>query len=153
MIAVGTQAPDFTLMQEPREFVNLTEARDRGAAVILFFPFAYSSTCTDELCAMAKDYARYGDLGASVFGISVDSPWANQRFAQDLDVPFALLSDFNKEASAAYGVLTDMGPFKGVSDRTAFVIAPDGTVAWNWKAPNPSVEPPYDEIEAALESL
>lgn len=151
MLQVGEIAPDFSLFRQPKEPpLRLADYIGRPL-VILFFPLAFSSTCTEEICGVAEDYGVYESLGAQVFGISVDSPWVNQRFAEACNAPFPVLSDFNREASAAYGVLRDeLYGLKGVSNRAAFVVGIDGRIAFAWVAENPGILPPFRRIKEAV---
>lgn len=147
---VGDQAPDATVFKYPREPVKLSDFRG-GKHLLLFFPLAFSSTCTTEMCTMAEDYSRYEKLGVTVIGLSVDSPYTNQKFAESCNAAFPILSDFNKEASEAYGVLRPaLGDLKGVSERAAFVVDEGGRITYAWVGENPGVLPNFDEIEAAL---
>jgi glutaredoxin-dependent peroxiredoxin len=151
VLTTGARAPDAMLTREnARTAVSLGDYLGERPLVLLFFPFAFSSTCTEEMCAVREDYAAYEELGAQVLGISVDSPYANARFAEELGTPFPILSDFNREASRAYGVLRDsFGLLEGVSERAAFVIDADGRIAFTWVG-EPGDLPPLDEIKAAL---
>lgn len=150
-IQVGQQAPNFTLQAKPKENVSLSDYQGKPV-VLLFFPLAYSPVCTQEMCNVGEDYAAYEALGAEVLGISVDSPFVNQKFAEDCKVPFPILSDFNKEAIEAYGVMReDLIGLKGVSNRAAFVVNGDGVVTYAWMSENPGDMPPFDEIKAALQ--
>lgn len=151
MLQVGEVAPDFSLFQRPKESPLRLADYLGQPLVILFFPLAFSSTCTEEICGVAEDYGLYESLGAVVLGISVDSPWVNQRFAEACNAPFPVLSDFNREASAAYGVLRDeLYGLKGVSNRAAFVVGRDGKVLFAWMDENPSVLPPFRKIKDAV---
>lgn len=153
-IKVGERAPDFTLQIRPNEKVSLGDYLGEGAVVLLFFPLAYSGVCTTEMCSVAEDYSSYRELGAQVLGISVDSPFVNQKFAEDCKAPFPILSDFNKEAVAAYGVLReDLIGLKGVSNRAAFVVDKGGEVTYSWVTENPHDMPPFEEIKSALQAL
>lgn len=153
-VKVGDRAPDFTLQARPNESVSLSDYLGEGAVVLLFFPLAYSGVCTEEMCTVAEDYSAYQELGAQVLGISVDSPFVNQKFAEDTGAPFPILSDFNKETTTAYGVLRDeLIGLKGVANRSAFVIDRDGKVAYAWVTDTPQEMPPFAEIKSALEAL
>jgi peroxiredoxin len=122
--------------------------------VLLFFPLAFSGVCTAELCHMADDWSRWERVGARVLGISVDSPFVNRRFAEETGVPFPLLSDFNKEASQAYGVLyPDFFGLRGVSKRAVFVVDGEGVVAYSWVAEDADLLPPLDEVLEAVAGL
>lgn len=152
-IKVGDRAPGFTLQARPTEVVSLSDYLGEQAVVLLFFPLAYSSVCTEEICTVAEDYGAYRDLGAQVVGVSVDSPFVNQKFAADCNATFPILSDFNKEAVTAYGVLRDdLIGLKGVSNRAAFVIDKTGKVVYAWVTETPQEMPPFEEIKAALQA-
>lgn len=119
----GSPAPQFTLLSTEKKQVSLSDFK--GQKVILhFFPMAFTDTCTTQLCTMRDDFGYYEGLNAVVFGISVDSPFTLAKYKADNNYQFELLSDFNKEASAAYGCIYEefiLG-LKGVSKRAAFVI-------------------------------
>lgn len=148
----GDPAPDFTLPEAPGgEPVSLSDYRGERPVVLLFFPLAFSSTCTDELCHVAETWDRYRELDAQVLGISVDSPFVNQRFADELGVPFPVLSDFNREASEAYDVLyEEFYGLKGVSKRAAFVVDTSGEIVYAWVSDDASVMPDFEPILEAL---
>lgn len=153
-ITVGEPAPDFSLAPAPGpERITLSGLRG-SPVVILFFPLAFSGVCTAEMCHLAEDWSRWERVGATVLGISVDSPFVNRRFAEETRVPFPLLSDFNREAAAAYGVLySEFYGMKGVSKRAAFVVDRDGTVVYAWAAEDAGLMPPFEEILAAVRGL
>lgn len=149
-VQVGETAPDATVFRFPREPLRLTEYLGRKH-VILFFPLAFTRVCTQEMCTLAEDYSQYRDLGADVIGLSVDSPYVNQKFAESCNATFPILSDFNKEASIAYGVLRGgLGELKGVSERAAFVIDETGIVRYAWVGEHPGLMPDFAEIKKAL---
>lgn len=153
-LEVGTQAPDFTLKSKNADGlqdVTLSDNFGKGKTVLLFFPLAFTSVCIDELCSVRDSLADYNELGATVYGISVDSPFTQEVFAQQNDLNFSLLSDFNKEASTAYDVLfEDLIGLKGVSKRSAFVIDADGVIQFSSSSDDPTVLPDFDAIKAAL---
>ena len=153
-LEVGTQAPDFTLKSKNADGlqdVTLSDNFGSGKTVLLFFPLAFTSVCIDELCSVRDSLADYNDLGATVYGISVDSPFTQEVFSQQNNLNFALLSDFNKEASTAYDVLfEDLIGLKGVSKRSAFVIDSDGVIQFSSSSDDPTVLPDFDAIKAAL---
>lgn len=153
-IAPGAQAPDFSLLRAlGEERVTLSERRG-SPVVLLFVPLAFSGTCTKELCHVAENWDAWGGLGATVLAVSVDSPFVNQKWAEDMGVPFPVLSDFNKDASAAYGVLQeDFFGLRGVAKRSAFVVDGGGRVTYAWTSDDPGVLPPFDDIEAAVKAL
>lgn len=157
-LSTGTQAPDFTLKSKNADgLADITLSANYGskATVLLFFPLAFTGVCTDELCSVSGGLADYTGLGAEVYGISVDSPFAQEAFAKSAGITIPLLSDFNKDVSTAYGVLdADFVPgalgFKGVAKRSAFVVNKDGVIAYAWSSDDPKVLPPFDEVKAAL---
>jgi len=150
-VQVGDRAIGFKLPQKPKDEVDVGQYIGKQPVVLLFFPFAFSSVCTAEMCHYRDNWQQYGKLGAQVFGISIDSPFVTDKFRQAENIPFPILSDFNKEVSKKYGVLHDelMG-LKGVSKRSAFVIGKDGKVKYAWISENPGVQVNFDEIKAAL---
>lgn len=149
----GTEAPDAVVFLGPRQSVRLRSLHDQPL-VLLFFPLAFSSVCTQEMCEIALDYTSWTELGAKVVGISVDSPYTNQKFAESCGAEFPILSDWNKEASRAYGVLrAQLGGLQGVSERAAFVIDPAGIVRYSWVGDNPGIYPPVEAIKEAVRQL
>lgn len=153
MVRKGDKAPTFKLFSKPGEQVNLGEHIGREKIVLLFFPLAFSPTCTKEMCAFRDSWNEWQHLDARVFGISVDSPFVTERFRIEEGIPFPMLSDFNRDVSREYGVLCEelMG-LRGVSKRAAFVIGPDGRVVYDWVSEDAGREPSYEEIRAALEA-
>jgi glutaredoxin-dependent peroxiredoxin len=151
----GAPAPDVEVtVGDSRTVVSLSDYMGEGPLILLFFPMAFSSTCTEELCAVAEDYSAYQELGAMVVGISVDSPYTNARFARETGATYPIVSDFNRTASRAYGVLRDrLGHLEGVSERAAFVIDTHGVISYVWVGENPGAFPPLDEIKSAVASL
>lgn len=153
-LSVGERAPDFSLAVRPKQRITLKELNDNRPVVLLFFPLAFSGVCTQEMCSVAEDYAAYKELGAEVVGISVDSPYVNVKFAEACNASFPILSDFNKEAIAAYRVRReDLGGLKGVAERAAFVIDRKGRIAYAWQGENPGIMPPLEEIKAAVRKV
>ncbi|TVP77534.1 MAG: peroxiredoxin [Gemmatimonadales bacterium] len=151
----GDTAPDFTLVHRVGEDpVTLSEERRKGPVVLLFFPLAFSPGCTDEICQVAEDHSRWLELDARVLGVSVDSPFVNDRFAKECGAEFPILSDFNREASTAWGVRNDdFFGMKGVSNRAAFVIDTEGTVRYAWVTEDASRLPDLEEIRTVVEGL
>ncbi|MFT5836690.1 MAG: peroxiredoxin [Candidatus Azotimanducaceae bacterium] len=153
-LAIGTKAPDFTLKTKNAEGladVTLSENFSSKKTVLLFFPLAFTSVCMKEMCDVSVGIAAYNDLNAAVYGISVDSPFAQEQMAQVDKLQFPLLSDFNKEVSEAYDVLyADLLGFKGVSKRSAFVIDEAGSIIYSESSDDPHDLPNFDAIKAAL---
>jgi peroxiredoxin len=151
MLKAGTKAPGARVAVRPREWVDLKSYMGGQPLVLLFFPMAFSSTCTSEMCAVADDWSTWQNLGGTVLGISVDSPYVNVRFAEETKAPFPIVSDFNREASRAYDVLReDLGGLKDVSERAVFVIDRTGTICYTWQGEHPGVLPPLDEVKEAV---
>lgn len=153
-IQIGNEAPDFSLLDAfGKDPVTLSEHRGQPV-VLMFVPLAFSGTCTEELCHVGENWNQWGALGASVYAISIDSPFSNQQWRKEMDVPFPILSDFNKKAARAFGVLQDdFFGLHGVAKRSVFVVDGEGRVAYSWVSDNPGVLPPFDEIAGAVSSL
>ena len=149
----GDAAPDVTLPATDRQPVSLASLWSERPLVLMFFPLAFTSTCTEELCTVRDDIGSYDGLNARVAAVSVDSPYVLNRFRKEIGADYLFLSDFNREASTAFGVLREapVGPgLRNASDRATFVIGTDGRVKYVWHSTNPSLLPPFDEIKQAL---
>ncbi len=149
----GDAAPDFTLYDSSTEPFTLSQAD--GTTVLLFFPGAFTSVCTTELNTVGNDYQRYQDLGASVVGISTDSPFALAEFKKLHDFPFRLLSDHDGQVSESYGAKYDhdFTPMKldRIAKRAAFVVGADQTVAYAEVLDNAGEQPDFNAIVSALD--
>lgn len=150
----GQKAPDFKLRDTEKNVVTLDEQQGKNV-VLLFFPLAFTSVCTKELCSVRDNYQMYNDLNANVFGISVDTVPTLNKFKSEQNLNFPLLSDFNKEASTAYGALYEnfFNDMKGVSKRAAFVIDKEGTLVHAEVLENAGDMPDFQAIETSLRSL
>jgi peroxiredoxin len=153
-LATGTTAPNFTLKTKNDEGladVSLSDNLGKKKTVLLFFPLAFTSVCMKEMCDVSDSITAYNNLNAAVYGISVDSPFAQEQMAKVDGLKFPLLSDFNKEVSKAYDVLyADLLGFQGVSKRSAFVIDEQGTIIYSESSEDPHDLPNFDAIKAAL---
>ena len=150
---VGESAPAFTLKNTDLEEVSLADFSGRKV-VLLFVPLAFSGPCTQELCDISAGINAYDDLGAKVLGISVDSPFSLKAWAEKEGITIPLLSDFNKEVSAAYGAqFEDLLGFKGVAKRSAFVVDGAGVVRYASVSDDPKQLPDFEAIKACLQSL
>jgi peroxiredoxin len=152
MSLIGNAAPNFNLFDTSREQVSLEGLRGKKV-VLAFFPAAFTGVCEKELCTFESGLSGFEALNAVVLGISVDAPFSNAAFAAKTGASFPLLSDYNRSTVEAYGVaLNDFAGMPGytASQRAVFIVSEDGTVSYEWIAPNPGVEPNYDEIQAAL---
>ncbi|MCY3764302.1 MAG: peroxiredoxin [Gemmatimonadetes bacterium] len=155
-INVGDQAPDFTLKSKRGDLddVRLSSFKGKKNVVLLFFPLAYTSVCTDELCSVSGGLSEYDTLNAQVLGISVDSPFAQEAWADDNDISIPLLSDFNKEVSAAYGAqYQDLLGFRGVAKRAAFVVDREGIIRYAEVSEDATVLPDFDAVKRCLSAI
>lgn len=153
-IAVGTPAPDFTAKNTAKNDVTLSSHKGKDNVVLFFIPFAFSGICTEEFCSLRDTWGEFTIPGAVTYGISVDSPHALWGWREKEKFPFDLLSDFNKDISKAYDVLHEtLGPWKGVSKRSAIVIGKDGKVAYSWSSDDPKVKPDMAAVKAAVAKL
>ncbi|QEC67145.1 redoxin domain-containing protein [Panacibacter ginsenosidivorans] len=153
-LAIGQQAPDFNLYDTEKKIVTLSGQKGSNI-LLLFFPLAFTGVCTKELCSVRDNIAAYNNVNAKVFAISVDSPQTLARFKEEQHLNFTLLSDFNKEASEAYGCAYNafIGWMKGVSKRSAFIIDKQGVVQYAEVLENAGELPDFEKINAALASL
>lgn len=152
-VDVGSVAPDFTLVDQDRAPVTLSAFRGQPV-VLLFFPGAFSSTCTAELCAFRDRMARLNAARAQVLGISVDTFFALKAFRDSQHYTFPLLSDFNKEVIRLYDVFfEDMIGLKGLAKRAVFVIDAKGVIRHKEIVEDARNEPDYDAVFAALAAL
>ena len=155
-IAVGDQAPGFTLKRKAGDLIDVSLADYKGKknVVLLFVPLAFTSVCTDELCSVSGGLNDYEGLDAEVLGISVDSPFTQEAWADANDIKVALLSDFNKDVCRAYGCMyEDLLGFKGVAKRSAFVIDKEGVVRFVSISDDAAVVPDFGAIKSCLSSL
>jgi peroxiredoxin len=153
-MTIGTKAPNFKLVNTNKQEVEL-QAQQGKNVVLLFFPMAFTGTCTAELCSVRDNMSVYEQLDATVYGISVDSPFALGKFKEEQKLQFDLLSDFNKEVSSAYGCLYTefvLG-LKGVSKRSAFVIDKQGVLQYAEVLEKASDLPNFESIKACLSQL
>lgn len=153
-IQVGQLAPEFSLYNTGKEKVSLSDFKGKNV-LLLFFPQAFSSICTKELCSVRDDINRYNQANAVVLGISVDSVNSLNRFREDQKLDFQLLSDFNKETSRAYEAIYEnwVLDMKGVSKRSAFIIDKEGKVAYAEVLESPADLPNFEAINQILEGL
>ncbi len=152
-VEVGSQAPDFTLINDDRQPVTLSAQRGRPV-VLAFFPAAFSSVCAKELCTFRDGLARLNRANAQVFGISVDTFFALKAFRDHEKLTFPLLSDFNKQAIRDYGVFNeDMIGLKGIAKRAVFVLDKTGVVRHREVLDDARNEPDYEKVYSTLASL
>lgn len=150
----GDKAPSFSLFNTEKKEISLSGFEGKNL-VIVFFPLAFTSVCTAELCEMRDSIASYSALNAEVVGISVDSLFTLGKFKEEQKLPFDLLSDFNKETSAAYSSLYEnfvLG-MKGVSKRSAFVVDATGTIQYAEVLEDAGQIPSFANVKEVLASL
>jgi peroxiredoxin len=153
-LAVGAKAPDFTLKTKTAEGpkdVKLSDNFGRKQTVLLFFPAAFTGVCTKEMCDMTAGLGEYANLGAEVYGISVDTPFAQEAWAKTNHIGITLLSDLNKTVIRAYDVvLANFGGMYEAAQRAAFVIGKDGVIKYAEQTPTPKDLPNFAAVKAAL---
>ena len=156
-LTVGSKAPDFTLKSKTASGlvdVKLSDNFGKKNTLLLFFPLAFTGTCTQEMCDISSGLNAYSGMHADVIAVSVDSPLAQEAWAQKEKITVKLASDLNKEVTNAYGVL-----FKGIagigdsSARAAFVIDKNGVIQYAEQTPTPKDLPDFDAVKAALGKL
>jgi peroxiredoxin len=154
MPQVGTPAPSFTLYDADKKERTLSEFLVKGKRTILaFYPGAFTSVCTAELCTFRDTWSDLEKMNAIVVGISVDPPFAQKAFAEKYGFKFPLLCDFDRKVTQEYGLLWhDLGGVKGydVSNRAIFTLDDTGKVLYSWVADHTSVPPDFDGIRNSL---
>ena len=156
-IPVGTKAPDFTLKSKQASGlvdIRLSANFGKKNTVLLFFPAAFTGVCTQELCDISAGLNAYAALNADVIGISVDTPFAQEAWAQKEKITIPLASDLNKEVIKAYDVVFPM--LAGIGDtaaRAAFVIDRNGIVQYSEQTPSPKDLPHFDKVKETLARL
>src|SRR5712671_7221452 len=151
---VGSKAPDFTLMNQERQPVKLSDQIGSGNIVLAFFPGAFSGVCTKEMCTLRDSMGQLNGLGAKVFGISTDTFFTLKAWGDQQKLGFPLLSDYNKEAIGAYDVVNpDMIGLKNIAKRAVFVIDKGGIIRYREILEDARNEPDYDKLKQALAQL
>ena len=147
----GKPAPDFSLYDESKNKFVLSDKRCHRV-LLLFFPLAFTSTCTAELCSVRDNLKIYEQLSVKPFGISVDSLHSLKIFKDNQRLNFPLLSDFNKEVSTLYGTIYNTFSYrmKGVSKRSAFLIDEQGIIQYAEVLENASLQPDFEAILVKL---
>jgi peroxiredoxin len=155
MVSQGETAPDFTAPLANGEVDTFTlsaEIEEQAPVVLAFFPGAFTSVCSHEMSTFEERLDALTEHGGTLYGVSIDTPFALNEFRDELSLTFGMLSDTNRDLVEAYGVATD---FEGigvedVAQRAVFVIDDSGTVTYAWVADDAGVEPDYDEVEAVV---
>lgn len=156
-LSIGSKAPDFSLKTKTAEGladVKLSERIGKKNVVLLFFPAAFTGVCTTEMCDVTAGLKGYQDLDAEVIGISVDSPFAQEAWAQQKGIGFTLASDFNKLVTKAYDVvLEDLVGIGSAARRAAFVIDKQGVIQYAEATPTPKDLPNFEAVKTKLADL
>jgi peroxiredoxin len=153
-VELGAKAPDFTLPNQDREPVSLSEQLQSGPVVLAFFPAAFSGVCQKEMCTFRDSASAMNGVKAKVLGVSVDTFFALKAWGDQNHLNFPLLSDFNKDVIAKYGVVNpDMIGLKNIAKRSVFVIDKSGVVRHREVLDDARNEPDYDKITQTLASL
>lgn len=161
-LAIGTKAPDFTLSTKtadgPKQ-IKLSDNFGKKNTLLLFFPMAFTGTCTTEMCNTSKELPNYGNLNAAVYGISGDNPFAQEAWAQKEQIDVTLLSDYEHQVAKTYGVAYDsflpqlnLG-MSGVPKRSAFVVDKNGVIQYAESNDDAKQLPNFDKIKAKLAAL
>jgi len=155
-ISVGSKAPDFTLKSKsPADAdVKLSNNFGKKNTVLLFFPLAFTGVCTKEMCDITAGLNGYSGLNADVIAVSVDSPFAQQAWAQKEKIGITLASDLNKEVVKNYDVVFPM--LAGIGDtaaRAAFVIDKNGVIQYSEQTPTPKDLPNFEKVKETLGRL
>lgn len=154
-IKIGQRAPDFRVVDDQLKMRSLKDFL--GETLILaFFPGAFTSVCTREMCAFRDSLAKLGALKARVVGISVNDPWSSKAFAEKNMLTFPLLCDYKREVVKLYGIeLPNFAGLEGytAAKRSVFIIDKEGIMRYAWVSDDPTIEPNYAEIEGFLERI
>ena len=155
MLEIGDSAPAFTapLATDEVTTFSLTPALDTEAPIVLaFFPGAFTSVCSHEMATFEDRLDELTDAGGTLYGVSVDLPFALSEFHTQQSLSFGLLSDTNRTLVEAYDVAIDFDHLgiEGLANRAVYVIDSAGTITYAWAGENPGIEPDYDEVIAAV---
>ena len=161
-LAVGTKAPDFTLSTKtadgPKQ-IALSDNLGKRNTLLLFFPMAFTGTCTTEMCEVSAGLNAYDDLNAAVYGISGDNPFAQEAWAQKENITVPLLSDYDHEVAKSYDVMYDsflpqmnLG-MAGVPKRSAFIVDKNGVIQYAESNDDARQLPNFEKIKAKLAEL
>ena len=153
MVDTGQHVPEVKLVDTERKQVDLASLAKGKKTVIAFFPAAFTGVCTKEMCTFRDGISNLNSLGANVVAISVDSPFSNKTFKEQNKLQFAVLSDYSRDATRAFGVeLPDFAGLPGyvAAKRAVFVTDSSGIIRWKWISDNPGLEPDYAQINAEL---
>lgn len=158
-LKTGEKAPDFTLTSvtmsdEPTEY-TLSSTSGKKNIILIFFPQAFSGTCTEEMCTISEGFEQLSENDSETIGISVDGTFVQQAFAKENNIKIPLLSDFNKEVIRKYDVVQEnfAHGMKNVAQRAVFIIGKDGTIKYVQVTENPGVQVDFDKLKEAVKGL
>jgi glutaredoxin-dependent peroxiredoxin len=153
-LQIGQQAPDFSLFDTEKKDTALSGFKGKNV-LLLFFPLAFTSTCTEELCSVRDNLKMYESLDVQPIGISVDSLFSLKKFKEEQNLNFPLLSDFNREVSETYGSLYETWGFrwKGVTKRSAFLVDRNGTIQYAEVLEDAGQIPDFAAIQGKIREL
>lgn len=158
MVDVGDDAPDFTapvaVGDGDIEQFTLSERLDEAPIVLAFFPGAFTSVCTQEMCSFRDRMSAFEDIEATVYGLSTDSPFALNAFREEHDLPFGIISDDDKEIIHQFDAAMDFEAVgvSNVAKRAVFIIDDGGEITYAWVVDNAGLEPDYEEIQDAAKA-
>ncbi len=155
MVDLNTQAPDVQLVDTDMKPVKISDFRGK-VTVLAFYPGAFTSVCTKEMCTFRDNMSKFNSLNATVVGISVDPPFSNSAFKKSNNLNFPILSDYNREAVKLYGVAAEnFAGLKGytAAKRSVFILDKQGIIRYKWVSDDPRVEPNYEEIANQVAKL
>lgn len=161
-LSIGVKAPDFTLPTKTSEGpqpITLSDSFGKGNTLLLFFPMAFTGTCTTEMCGISNGLREYRELSATVYGISGDNPFAQEAWAQKERIAVPLLSDYEHRVALQYDVAYDSFlpqlhlPMGGVAKRAAFIIDRDGVIQYSESNEDARMLPDFEKIKAKLSEL
>ncbi len=153
MVEIGEHAPKVRLFDTDLKKVDLSKPKDNKPTVLAFFPGAFTSVCTKEMCTLRDGLERLSSSGANLIAISVDGPFANKEFKEKHNLSFPVLSDYKRKAVKKFDIqLKDFAGMKGytAAKRSVFVLDASGNVKYKWVSDDPMVEPNYEEVQAAV---
>jgi len=156
-IKVGSKAPNFTLKSKTATGlvdIKLSDNFHKKNTVLLFFPAAFTGVCTQELCAISAGLGQYAGLNATVLGISIDTPFAQEAWAKQEKISIPLLSDLNKKVIMDYDVVfPNLAGICDTAARAAFVIDKQGLIRYAEQTPSPKDLPNFDAVKMTLSKL
>jgi peroxiredoxin len=155
LLQIGQSAPPIKLYDTDLKQRTLKEFKGQ-IVVLAFFPGAFTAVCTKELCHFRDSLANFESVKAQILAVSVNDPFTNKAFAEQNRLHFPLLSDYNRVVIRAYDVVGEgLGKLKDYiyAKRSVFVISPEGFIRWKWVTDNPAIEPPYGEIQHAIDDI